>query len=135
VFTVRPDGRGGRRVGGVGCGLDPAWRPDGRALACAGVVRRGGKPRLGLNIVRPNGRIVRSLPTGGAAGSPTWSPDGERLTYLRVRGARPALYVIGADGRGNRLLSARPSAFTPVYPVAWSPDAARIAFGTGVLPG
>ena len=137
VFTVRPDGRGVRRVGNR-CGLDPAWRPDGRALACAGLVRRGGKPRLGINVVRPDGRLVRSLPAGGAGaldGSPAWSPDGTRLTYLRARGARRALYVIGADGRGKRLLTSRPSAFLPVYPVAWSPDGTQIAFGTGQLPG
>ena len=101
-------------------------------------MRRGGKVRLGINVVTPGGRLVRSLPAGGAGatdGSPAWSPDGTRLTFLRARGSRRALYVIGADGRGKRLLTARPSAFLPVYPVAWSPGGTHIAFGTGALPG
>jgi Tol biopolymer transport system component len=97
-------------------------------------VRRAVGPRQGINVVTPGGRLLRSLPTagGGAAdGSPSWSPDGRRLTYLRARGDRRTLSVIGADGRGNRVLTRRPSAFLPVYPVAWSPDGTQLAFGTG----
>jgi hypothetical protein len=37
--------------------------------------------------------------------------------------------MIDADGRNNRRLTARPSAVSGV-PVTWSPDSARIAYGT-----
>ena len=92
--------RSARRDGACGawgnrCGLDPAWRPDGRALACAGLVRRGGKVAAGHQRRHGRGgRLVRSLPAGGAGatdGSPAWSPDGTRLTFLRARGSRRAL--------------------------------------------
>ena len=139
VYTIGPDGTGRRRVGDRGCVLGPDWRPDGRRLACVGVVRRAGKPRLGINIVGLDGRIRRSLPAAGGprvrVDAPTWSPDGRRLTYLGERHGHPALYVVGADGRANRLLTARPAVLAPVYPVSWSPDSERIAFGTGRLRG
>ena len=132
VYTIRPDGSGVRRMGATSCGLDPVWRPDGKRLACVGVTQRSGRLRFAVNIVGLEGRIQRSLPPGGSRGVlavPTWSPDATKLTYLRPRDDGASLYMINADGSGNRLLSARPSALSGV-PVTWSPDARRLAFGT-----
>lgn len=132
VFTIRPDGHGRRRVGTTSCGLDPVWRPDGRRLACVGITRRSAGPRFAVNVVGLGGRILRSLPPGGSRATlaaPTWSPDATRLTYLRPRRSGAALHVIDADGRHDRLPTARPSALSGV-PATWSPDASQIAFGT-----
>jgi Tol biopolymer transport system component len=137
VFTIRPDGRARRRVGTTSCALDPVWRPDGRRLACVGIARSEGRPRFAINIVGNGGRIRRSLPPGGSdapLAAPTWSPDATRLTYLRSRRNGAALRVIDADGRHDRLLSARPSALSGV-PATWSSDSGQIAFGTARASG
>jgi Tol biopolymer transport system component len=136
VFTIRPDGRGVRRVGSTSCGLDPVWRPDGKRLACIGLTRRTGRLRFAVNIVGLDGRIFRSLsPVGVNAflAAPTWSPDATKLTFLRQRGDGAALYMSDADGRNRRLLTARPSAVSGVT-ATWSPDSREVAYGTGAAP-
>jgi TolB protein len=131
VFTIRPDGHRRRRVGTTSCALDPVWRPDGMRLACVGLIRRSGRTRFAINVVELDGRIRRSLPPAGSRAvlaAPAWSPDATKLTYLRPRRNGAALRVIDAAGRHDRLLTARPSAFSGV-PATWSPDGSQIAFG------
>lgn len=93
-------------VATLAAGSAPA-APDAAELA----FQRGGWIYLG----REDGATMRRLVRGAG---PSWSPDGKRLVYA----SRDRLYVIGADGRGRRLLSGSG------FGAAWSPDGRRIAF-------
>ena len=93
----------------------PAWSPDGRRLA---YVARGRGGQDEVYVVDADGthrgRITRTPASEVAV---DWSPDGRHLVVER----RDRLYVIGADGRNERLLTAggNPS---------WAPRGDRIAF-------
>ena len=72
----------------------------------------------------------RSVATcsSGSGYSPVWSPDGTRLAYLRWSETGNALYVVNADGSGERSLAENPDGLS--YPV-WSPDGTELAFVSG----
>ncbi len=87
-----------------------------------------------------SGRLVFQLSAGGpiysinADGSgltlltagmdPVWSPDGQLFAFTRWDGERPGVYVMRADGTGERLLFGTRQARTP----AWTPDGQRLIF-------
>jgi Tol biopolymer transport system component len=55
---------------------------------------------------------------------PAWSPDGQSLAFVSDRNGDFDLYLIGAEGQGERLLLDRAG---NEYEPCWSPDGARIA--------
>jgi TolB protein len=95
--------------------LSVAGFAAGAALAAPAAAelafQRGGWIYLG----RADGTVVRRLVRGAG---PSWSPDGTQLVYSD----RDRLYVVGADGRGRRLLA------RSGFGAAWSADGRRIAF-------
>lgn len=82
-------------------------------LVCAFFVTRQGEaqaaPELFLNI------------------NPSWSPDGRRLVFESSRHGNVELYVINADGTGERRLTHSPSNVVNSHP-SWSPDGNSIVF-------
>ncbi|HEY3050086.1 MAG TPA: lysyl oxidase family protein [Gaiellaceae bacterium] len=93
----------------------PAWSPDGRRLAYVAPGRGG---QTDVRVVDADGthrgRLTRTAANEVAA---DWSPDGRRLVV--ERGAR--LFVVNADGRNERLLTAGSSP-------SWAAKGGRIAF-------
>jgi Tol biopolymer transport system component/streptogramin lyase/major membrane immunogen (membrane-anchored lipoprotein) len=86
----------------------------------------------GSGIQQLTSGLCVGFPTGCVDGSPSWSPDGTRLVFSRATrspsgGDVPDIYVINADGTGERNLTSDP-AYDDV-PV-WSPDGTRIAFAS-----
>src|SRR6266516_4288900 len=77
-----------------------------------------------LYIIRADGSGRRRVARDGER--PVWSPDGTHIAFVR----EGALQVIGADGRGDRLLDASHMAGC----LAWSPDGRTILF-SGERPG
>jgi len=56
---------------------------------------------------------------------PAWSPDGQRIAFSSNRDGNYELYVMNADGSGQRRLTHnRPVDAGP----SWSPDGKRLAF-------
>jgi Tol biopolymer transport system component len=76
-----------------------------------------------LSISGADGAQPRNLTTiyAGPVLSPTWSPDGRRLAFARCAGPRCSVYLIAADGTGERSLTAGSSP-------AWSPDGRTLAY-------
>ena len=58
----------------------------------------------------------------GSDGSPAVSPDGRTVAFVRTNGLGPAIYTVGIDGAGLKMIA--DAAAGP----AWSPDGARLAF-------
>ena len=97
--------------------------------------RGGNVDNTEIYSIRVDGRGRRALTRNlGADGGAAWSPDGSRIAFWserfegreRVR----ALYVMRADGSGQRRVSPRylVVAEDAEGGVAWSPDGSRLAF-------
>ena len=116
LFSVRPDGRGLKRLTRASDNdVQPVWAPDRRRL----VALRGS----GLVVRRRNGAVIRSIPVrvGTSTSEPRWSPNGRWISYLVERCEDPNdprgwwsqpgcadLWIVGADGsRRRRLVEAR----------------------------
>jgi Tol biopolymer transport system component len=102
------------------------WAPDGRRIAYV----EGVGPSTYGNI------LVLDLDTGSSTrvgaqqdvdADPVWSPDGVRLAFTSVRDGNDELYVMSADGSGERRLTTNAAADNSA---AWSPDGSRLAFQT-----
>jgi Tol biopolymer transport system component len=109
----------------VGLGHDdPAWSPDGTAIAYTYNHREGtvGRPRIALYDVRKGtSRFV--TPPGYA--QPSWSPDGRYLAAVRTTTKGRDLVILDATTGAEVLrLTSDGHSFAPV----WSPAGDQIAF-------
>lgn len=75
-----------------------------------------------INIINMDGTGLRTLTHGL---DPAWSPDGKQVAFTRWDG-KEGLYVINADGTGERLVIELHQAKSP----AWSPDGTKIVVTT-----
>ena len=85
-------------------------------------------------VMNPDGsgqrRLTNTPPRGGVPGcgqetSHAWSPDGQQIAIVDWSPGTPTIYVMNADGSGQReLTSDNASEKSP----AWSPDGRQIAF-------
>jgi Tol biopolymer transport system component len=126
IYTVRPDGRGLRRLT-YRNGSDPAWSPHASKLIFVrGQMVHAAFWRYGLFTVRADGSGLRRVNTPGAGlgapGSlpdhPSWSPDGKLIGY---HGSLSGVWVQRLDGRGRRQV-ATGGASNTIYFDAVEPD-------------
>ena len=72
--------------------------------------------------------LIESSPRRPDVQAPVWSPDGRRIAFLSRRDGGKEVYVMSADGSGQRRLTG--DARFPAAP-AWSPNGRQIAFEGG----
>ncbi len=81
----------------------PAVSPDGRTLAVVVGSRNDSGGRIALYDYASH-TFVRFVTAGPVDALPSWSPDSARIVFQRGGGTATALYVVSADGAGERLL-------------------------------
>jgi Tol biopolymer transport system component len=136
IFTVAPSGGGLRQLTHLPAHesadgpQDPAWAPDGSALA----FDAGNAQGQSIFTVQSDGRgLMRVRGLGKFVYEPSYSPDGKQISYGRDGGPagryRQGLFVAGVDGgRPRRVtMSALPTQGGD-FASRWSPDGTRLAF-------
>jgi Tol biopolymer transport system component len=119
IYSVRADGSGAMRLtSSRGAETQPAWSPDGARIAYVdGSV---------IAVVNADGTGATRL-TRATEGdrSPAWSPDSRRIAFIRLHVQQGALWVMNADGSGERGIS--PSGYDDSP--QWAPDGSMIVVG------
>lgn len=110
IFTVRPDGRGLKRLTDNNDGeWGPAWSPDGTRIAFTST--RDGSSEI--YVMDRTGREVTRLTDNGASDGVAWSPDGTKIAFSSSRddpeGLNDDLYVIDDDGGNVRKVVGGPA--------------------------
>jgi len=136
VWTMTPDGAEHRQVTTTGREMHFSWSPDGTRIVFERFEpiqeeRELGEAATDLFIVDMESGDEIRLTQDGMSRDPAWSPDGERIAFSHGPRGRQHVALIGVDGGGLEILSARAEAGT-FFPygntIAWSPDGDLIAF-------
>lgn len=106
----------------------PVWHPDGERIAF--VSNRNGNSGIWELELATLDLRQRSFSFGDER-DPAYSADGERLAYVTAESDGDAVYVIGEDGRSQRLFGSASRIHAP----SWRPDNSLLTFvhrGPGV---
>ncbi len=125
IYVMNADGSGVRRLTtDTAPEYQPVWSPAGDRIAFVRAVGDGNA--TAIYTMAADGSDVRQVSSGdgGSDFSPSWSPDGSRIAFAAIRYEDRGIWVMGADGTGERLLISDGYLDDP----EWSPDGRLIAF-------
>jgi len=114
---------------GTSTGRQPSISPDGKKL----LYSKGQYPAMQLAESAVDGSNERELTkTPSAQFNAVYSPDQRQIAFARSDSTRQLqIWVMNADGSGERQLTQfKPEDGSPQWP-AWSPDGARLAIQSG----
>ena len=112
----------------------PVWSPDGTKIAF-GRFRTPTRKTRGLRFVQTDVYVmnVDAEPASERLARPawpaSWSPDGRKIAFTSGHDGESEIYVMNADGSGQRRLTQQRGNATSAP--AWSPDGRKIAFDSG----
>ena len=78
--------------------LDPAWSPDGRAIAYA--AREPG--RMDIRVRMLEGDVDQPVVKAGLARAPSWSPDSRHLAYISAKDGSFEIYAVDISFDGGK---------------------------------
>jgi Tol biopolymer transport system component len=133
IFVMNADGSGQRKLTrNLWSDFHPAWSPDGRKLVFDSRGSSGGGGNswgwYDVYVVnadgsgQPTGLTKETRPVRNRApraALPAWSPDGRMIAFLGWNDGNYDVYVMNADGSGQRNLTRTLGA--DEYQFAWSP--------------
>ena len=140
IFVMNADGTGTpRRISPRAVRDHGSYSPDWSADASGErIVFSSGAltpENAELYVVRPNGTGLKRLTftkgdveTLGDDGFPAWSPDGRRIAFTSNRTQDNEIWVMRADGKGQRRLAGF-AGRDDLFPT-WSQDGGRLAFSS-----
>jgi len=114
IELINTDGSGHRVL--VDMASEPSFSPDGRQVVFYSWPG-------GLEVMNLDGSNRHRIVHDVEAAFPAWSPDGKYIAFHSVRGrsSRFNIYIVNADGTGERMLVDGEQA-------AWSPDSSRLVY-------
>jgi Tol biopolymer transport system component len=119
VWVMNADGSSPAGVTYFGSNWFPRWSPDGQKLAY-----HVGRDIHVLDVGEAKFRRLTIDPNNGMY--PSWSPDGRQIAFMSWRAGPNEIFVMNADGSGQRRLTQTTSG--DVIDPRWSPDGEQIAF-------
>jgi Tol biopolymer transport system component len=127
VWVANPDGTSQRNLtSDPASDGEPDWSPDGRRVVYASRPSPCQRPTCQSDLYaidRDGSRRVRLTRTPQDEGTPDWAPDGTRIAYTRRDEDRFTVWVMRADGSGQRRLTDDPGTDPD-----WAPDGKRLLY-------
>lgn len=109
----------------------PRWSPDGREIAFLRAETAGAPAQIVVSTA--GAQAPRAItPASMSVVAFEWSPSGRRFAFVTGGNTTPGLWVVNANGSGQRMLRSGPTAT-----FAWAPDdraVARIAGDASAMP-